>query len=159
MERPRDPDLAARLFGSSPERLLALMRAAWPAAVGPELARRTEVVALDSGVLQVRVPDATWRKGLLRMRGDILRRLRGIAGRAAPRSLGFVEGRVAVTAPTPAAAAAPAGLALPASVAAAAEAIGDPELRRLFLAVARRYLSRFASSPPEGDAGSVSSGS
>lgn len=159
MERPRDPDLAARLFGSSPERLLALMRAAWPAAVGPELARRTEVVALDSGVLQVRVPDATWRKGLVRMRGDILRRLRGIAGRAAPRSLGFVEGRVAANAPAPAAAAAPAELTLPASVAAAAEAIGDPELRRLFLAVARRYLSRFASSPPGGDAGPVSSGS
>ena len=40
MERPRDPDLAARLFGSSPERALTLMRAAWPAAVGPELARK-----------------------------------------------------------------------------------------------------------------------
>jgi hypothetical protein len=159
MERPRDPDLAARLFGSSPERSLALMRAAWPAAVGPELARRTEVVALDSGVLQVRVPDATWRRGLLRMRGDILRRLRGIAGRAAPRSLGFVEGRVAAPAQAPAAAAAPVERALPASVAAAAEGIGDRELRRLFLAVAGRYLSRFAAFPPKGDAGSVPGGS
>ena len=147
MERPRDPDLAARLFGASPERTLALMRAAWPAAVGPELARRTEVVALDSGVLRVRVPDATWRKGLFRMRGDILGRLRRIAGRVAPRSLGFVEGQIAL--PSPAAPATarvpPVQPAAPASVAQAAAAIGDPDLRERFLAAAGRYLSRFAS--------------
>ena len=94
MDRPRDPELAARLFGSSPERRLALMRCAWPAAVGPELARRTEVVSLDGVLRRVRVPDSTWRRGLLRMRGDILARLRSIAGGAAPRSLGFVEGAV-----------------------------------------------------------------
>jgi len=146
MERPRDPDLAARLFGASPERALALMRAAWPAAVGPELARRTEVVAFDSGVLRVRVPDATWRKGLLRMRGDILGRLRGIAGKAAPRSLGFVEGGVTPPPQAPAAIRSAVEPALPASVVSAAEAIPDPELRVLFLAAAGRYLCRFASS-------------
>ncbi len=146
MERPRDPDLAFRLFGANPERALALMRAAWPAAVGPELARRTEVVAFDSGVLRVRVPDATWRKGLLRMRGDILGRLRGIAGKAAPRSLGFVEGRVTPPPRAPTAASPAVEPALPASVVAAAQAIPDLELRVRFLAAAGRYLCRFASS-------------
>jgi hypothetical protein len=158
MERPRDPDLAARLFGSSPERALALMRAAWPAAVGPELARRTELVAFDSGVLRIRVPDATWRRGLLRVRGDILGRLRAIAGRAAPRSLGFVEGPVAV-APAPAPAAAVSVVAQPPpSVAEAARSIADPELRASFLAAAGRYFGRFAPSSPTGSVGSGTSG-
>jgi hypothetical protein len=146
MERPRDPDLAARLFGSSPERALTLMRAAWPAAVGPELARRTELIAFDSGVLRIRVPDATWRRGLWRMRGDILARLRSIAGQAAPRSLGFVEGAVAV-AEAPVRAVAPAvAPVVPASVVLAASSIGDDDLRARFLAAAGRYLGRFGSS-------------
>src|SRR5512140_1071016 len=147
MERPRDPDLAARLFGSSPERALTLMRAAWPAAVGAELARRTELIAFDSGVLRIRVPDATWRRGLWRMRGDILARLRSIAGQAAPRSLGFVEGAVAVAevpvVPAGATAVAP---AVPASVVLAASSIGDADLRARFLAAAGHYLGRFAAS-------------
>jgi hypothetical protein len=153
LERPRDPTLAARLFGSSPERALALMRAAWPAAVGPELARRTELVALDAGVLRIRVPDATWRRGLLRMRGDILGRLRGVAGRAAPRSLGFVEGPVSFP-PAPAGPAAPRTVAgPPRAVVEAAAAIADPEVRARFLAAAAGYLGRFAAPPGENDSG------
>jgi hypothetical protein len=155
MQRPPAPDLAAQLFGASPERALVLMRAAWPVAVGPELARRTEVVALDGGVLRVRVPDATWQRGLARMRGDIVRRLREIAGSAAPRSLGFVLGPVPASQlgePPPAAqklsasAPAPARTA-PAQVRAAAEAIPDPQLRESFLLAAARYLERFSSDP------------
>ncbi len=154
MERPRDPDLAGRLFGSSPERTLLLLRAAWPAAVGPELARRTEVVALDGGVLRIRVPDASWRRGLLRMRGEILGRLRGIAGAAAPRSLGFVEGALSIAPveaalPTPAHAVAEA----PPLVAAASRAIPDRSIREGFLAAAGRYLGRFAAEPAAPDAG------
>jgi hypothetical protein len=149
MQRPPAPDLAAQLFRSSPERTLLLMRAAWPVAVGPELARRTEVVSLDSGVLRVRVPDATWQRGLARMRGDIMRRLREIAGAAAPRSLGFVVGPVPASQAPEArtqeaasrvpAAARPA----PAELLAAARSIPDPQLRERFVAAATRYLGRF----------------
>jgi hypothetical protein len=159
MQRPRDPGLAAQLFGVTPERTLTLMRAAWPAAVGPEVARRTELVALDGGVLRIRVPDATWRRGLWRMRGDILARLREIAGKAAPRSLGFVEGPVAFVEPaagTPAPGAAPQA---PESLVEAAATIADPELRRRFLAVAARYLGRFGSSAPSADGGGSGAGS
>jgi hypothetical protein len=146
MERPRHPDLAAQLFGSSPERRLALVRCAWPAAVGPELARRTEVVALDGGLLRVRVPDWAWQKTLFRMRGDILARLRAIAGRAAPHALGFVQGRVReepAAAPPPAPPAPPAAEPSAALVAAAAT-IADDALRQSFLAAAARYLARFS---------------
>jgi hypothetical protein len=144
MDRPRDPDLAARLFGTKPEHTLALLRAAWPGAVGDEIARRTEVVAFDHGVLRIKVPDLRWQRTLVRMRGDILGRLRRVAGQASPRGLGFVTGEVkglgdAAEAPPPAA---PEPVA-PAIVAEAAQAIPDPEIRARFLAAAGRYLARF----------------
>jgi hypothetical protein len=152
MDRPRHPDFAARLFGAKPEHTLALLRAAWPGAVGEELARRTEVVAFDHGMLRIKVPDMRWQRTLVRMRGFILERLRRVAGRAAPRGLSFVTGEVqhrgaVVPAAPPIASAAPA----PALVAAAAEAIPDPEIRERFLAAAGRYLARF--SPPQAGPG------
>jgi hypothetical protein len=138
--------LAARLFGSAPERTLALLRAAWPRVVGPELARRTEVIALEGDSLRIRVPDAGWRKGLLRMRREILTRLRDLAGDLAPRRLGFTEGFPAGTAPSlpPILPPAPEVPAPPPSPALSAEAarIRDPELRARFLEIAGRYLAR-----------------
>jgi len=154
MDRTRDPDLAARLFGARPEHTLALLRAAWPAAVGQKLARRTEVVALDRGVLRVKVPDARWQRTLLKMRADILSRLRGVAAGAAPWGLGFVVGPVPEPPePPPAPPKAPPAPAPPAVVAAAA-AIPDPEVRARFLAAAAEYLARFA--PAQGSGGSGS---
>jgi len=144
MDRPSQPDLAARLFGASPERALTLLRAVWPAAVGPKLARRTEVVAFDRGLLRIRVPDAGWRRQLVRMRSEILTRIRRIAGGVAPHALGFVEGPVAALAPSDAPPVTPASPATaPPDVAAAAESITDPALRARFLAAAGRYLRRF----------------
>jgi len=95
MDRVSGLSLAARLFGSSPQRTLALLQAAWPMAVGPELARRTEVIGVERGTLRVRVPDAGWRKVLHRMQPQILGRLREIAGELAPRRMGFLEGQMA----------------------------------------------------------------
>ncbi len=146
MDRARDPALAGRLFGGHPARALALMRAAWPAVVGPELARRTEVVAFDSGLLRVSVPDETWRRGLARMRRDLLGRLRGVAGGAAPRSLGFVvEPRPLPPLPPTAAVEAP--VEPPQSLVEAAETIPDAALRARFLDAAARYLARFGGEP------------
>jgi len=143
MRRIGDAGLARRLFGTVPFRTLALVRAAWPRAVGPDLARRTEVVALESATLRVRVPDARWRKELHRMQPQILARLREIVGDLAPRRLGFMEGPIApapsheagrtVTSTTPAA---------PPEVVAGASVLDDAELRRRFLEVAARYLER-----------------
>jgi len=143
--------LAARLFGSAPERTVALLRAAWPRVVGPELARRTEVIALEGDSLRIRVPDAGWRKGLLRMRREILTRLRDLVGDLAPRRLGFTEGFPAGTAPSlpPVLPSAPAAPAPPPSPALSAEAerISDPDLRARFLEAAGRYLARTARPP------------
>jgi hypothetical protein len=146
LQRPLTVGLARRLFGAVPARTLALVRAAWTRAVGTDLARRTEVVALEGTTLRIRVPDARWRKELHRMQPEILARLRETTGELAPRRLGFMEGPVATVANAaaaaePARAEAPAPAPLPASVVAGALAL-DPDLRARFLEVAARYLER-----------------
>jgi hypothetical protein len=171
MERISGRSLAARLFGASPARTLALLEAAWPLAVGPELARRTEVLGIEGGTLRVRVPDAGWRKVLHRMQPQILRHLREIAGDLAPRRMGFVEGgstdrpqSAAEASATPdraQSAAAPRSdgdarggfqggsslrsesvVSSPPEIKAVAATIDDTEIRTRFLEVATRYLAR-----------------
>jgi hypothetical protein len=141
LERLIGAGLARRLFGATPERTLALVRAAWPRAVGQDLARRTEVIALEAGTLRVRVPDARWRKELHRIQPDILGRLRDVVGDLAPRRMGFMEGPMpppASSEPTRVRPPSPP----PAEVVAGASALADPELRARFLEVAARYLDR-----------------
>jgi hypothetical protein len=144
LQRPLTVGLARRLFGSVPARSQALIRAAWPRAVGPDLARRTEVVTLEAGTLRIRVPDARWRKELHRIQPQILARLRDIVGDLAPRRLGFVEGPLAMVAGAPddTPRREPPPAPAPPEVVAGAQALHDPELRARFLEVAARYLDR-----------------
>jgi len=135
-----DAGSAARLFDGGTAARLALLRALWPAAVGPEIARRTEVIGIEGDVLRVRVADAGWRKALFRVYRDIIVRLRRDAGPLAPARLGFLEGPVAdPPQPPPAPTATP---RLPASVKEAAAAIGDDDVRTRFLETAARYIGR-----------------
>jgi hypothetical protein len=143
MERAVARHSAPALFGGSRERTLALLRAAWPAAVGAELARRTEVLALEGDALRLRVPDAAWRRHLLQMREPILARLRAVAGPLTPYRLSFTEGGIARIAAggddlavPPAAKSEP-----PASLVSESLIIADPELRARFLESAARYLA------------------
>src|SRR5262245_45130867 len=156
LDRAPNIVMASQLFGTKGPSALALLRAAWPHAVGQEVARRSELLSLEGRILRVRVPDAGWRRVLHRMQPEILGRLRRLAGDLAPVRLGFseaapsvgpgtaVENRRESSAPTremrvPSAAA-------PASVTAEAEAIADPEIRARFLSAAARYLGRQQSS-------------
>jgi len=153
MERAGARDVAEQLFGTTPERRLLLLRAAWPRVVGPELARRTRVITLEGDALRIGVPDASWGRGLFKMRREILDRLRVIAGRLAPRGLGFVEGHapLAREASEPAAPPAPAPPPPPPpALLDAAPPNADPQLRERFLASAGRYLERFRGGAPEG---------
>jgi hypothetical protein len=142
LTRAQTPGLAARIFGAGPEARLALVRACWRVAVGEDLARRTEVLALEGTTLRLRVPDARWRKVLHRMQRDILWRLHQSVGDLAPKRLGFTEGPVASDVALPEAPAPPPLRPVPDAVAASAESILDPDLRRRFLETAARYLSR-----------------
>lgn len=142
-ERASAKGLAVRLFGKDSPHALTLLRAAWPKAVGEDLGRRTEVVALEGVTLRIRVPDAGWRRVLHRMQGEILARLREVAGPLAPRRLGFVEGRIAVADAAPAP---PEPVSsderCPPGLVDEAAAIADPEVRARFVETAGRYLSR-----------------
>ena len=79
MEEAHSKDLARHIFTTGSARL-ALLRAAWTVAVGPELARRTEILAIEGSTLRVRVPDARWKSVLHKMQRDLVVRLRQIAG-------------------------------------------------------------------------------
>ena len=154
LERAAAQGLLQRLFPPGSRQRLELMRAAWPLAVGRDLACRTDVLAIEGRTLRVRVPDARWRKVLHRMRGDIVAKLQAVAGPAAPDRLGFQEDatRAPRVPPGPAqrpAAVAPAASApAPAAVAAAAGAIADEDLRRAFVETAARYLGRAVRADP-----------
>jgi hypothetical protein len=142
-------DVAARLFGGSPEARLALLRATWRHVAGPELARRTEVLAIEGQTLRIRVSDARWRKVLHRMQPELIPRLRRLAAGAAPQRLGFTEGGLAapVNEPPPQ----PTRYAdwpVPHEVEVASRAISDEEMRQSFLEVAGRYLRRSACAKP-----------
>jgi hypothetical protein len=142
MDRVSGRTLAARLFGASPARTLALLQAAWPLAVGPELARRTEVVGIENRTLRVRVPDVSWRKVLHRVQPQILSRLREIAGdELTPRRMGFLEGGLSAI-DTPPPPPAPRPPAIPAAIAQLAASIPDAEIRARFASAAARYLAR-----------------
>src|SRR5688500_1739137 len=143
LQHPVTVSLARRLFGAVPARTLALVRAAWPHAVGPDLALRTEVVTLEGATLRIRVPDARWRKELHRMQPEILARLRETTGELAPRRLGFVEGPVALPPYEPPRVEPLSPAAAPAEVVASAAVLTDPVLRERFLEVAARYLERW----------------
>jgi hypothetical protein len=159
MQRSAPDTLAGEIFGGDSRRRLTLLKAAWPAAVGPELARRSEVVALDREVLRIRVPDGIWRRSLWRMRGDLLARLRRLAGRAAPRALSIAEGMVAPPPAPPATPPAPLPVtSLPAEVAEAAAAIPDDEVRRRFQEAAARYFGRFGAGDQAGSTGDEGGG-
>lgn len=142
LSRAGDSTLASRLFGRGTPGALALLRAAWPRAVGAELARRTEVLAVEGATLRIRVPDARWRKVLHRMQPEILGRLRGLTGLLAPRRLGFNEGPVLPGPEAPHAAEPQTAAELPESLVGPARAIADPEIRAGFERSAALYLSR-----------------
>ena len=152
LEKPDHRGLVRRLFPPGSPQRLELVRAAWPLAVGADLARRTEVLELEGRTLRVRVPDASWRKVLHRMRTHILARMAEVAGEAAPDRLGFQEEALGTVRPLPPAAA-PAAAGLPAEAPAAvrreAETIADPDLRRAFVETAARYLARGRATPTE----------
>lgn len=170
MDRISGRSLAARLFGASPARTLALLHAAWPLAVGPDLARRTEVLGLENGTMRLRVPDARWRKVLHRMQPQILAHLRELTGDLAPRRMGFVEGGIAPDSErqlqgdsdpgverrkaavddggfqggprTPILPGVSAPPEIEVATAINAAQIADPEIRERFVAAAARYLAR-----------------
>jgi hypothetical protein len=139
--------MAERIFGGSPQATLELLRAVWPVAVGPEMARRSSVAAVAGRTLVVRVPDARWHRVMLRLRPQIVRSLHRAAGALAPPGLAFIEGHAAEEGSMPRPVLPPPPRPLGAEILDAAAAIPDEALRSAFLDAAARYLTRSTERP------------
>jgi hypothetical protein len=123
--------------------LVPVLRA-WPAAVGPEIARHARPARRTrEGDLVVHCSDAGWAQTLTMMAGDLTARLADALGADAPRSLRFRVGTVAPPGevvsqlpppPPPAAVEAAESLAAP---------IADERLR----AAAERVIARSLAAP------------
>ena len=54
---------------------LRLLQALWPKLVGSSLAESTSVVGVDGSRVLIQVPDPSWKKQLLSIRTQLLRKL------------------------------------------------------------------------------------
>jgi predicted nucleic acid-binding Zn ribbon protein len=107
----------------------ALVRAAWPQAVGPKIAAHTRPVALVSSRLIVEVEDAIWQRQLEAVCGQILPRLGKLAGRE---SVAAIEFRIGIPRRAPQRA------EKAHAESDEADGIADPVLRRLYKTARKR---------------------
>ncbi len=110
-----------------------LARAAWPAAVGAKIAKRTRAVGYVDGCLTIEVLDPVWLPQLRTMYGHILTHVQEIAGADAVKSIRLREGAPRIE---PQRAEAPRAAAKD-----EADGIPDPMLRRLYRRSRKRALA------------------
>ena len=94
MSRRRAPRPAAGAFQAAlqqaaPKTPLAAVQAAWPAAVGEQLAAVATPVSERAGTLTIECADAVWTQELDLMQETLLQRLRDAVGDRAPQALRF----------------------------------------------------------------------
>lgn len=129
-----------------------IVRASWAHLVGVQVAARTQVFRLYRETLIVHVPDRAWQSQLRRLEPQLLARVNQLLGRRLVAALDFrVDASLAAPADVAAAAAPPRtpprkgpareeAPARDAELEASARAIGDPELRALFLRTSQKML-------------------
>ena len=94
MSRRRAPRPAADAFKAALQRVapqtpLAAVQAAWPAAVGEQLAAVATPVSEWAGTLTIECVEAVWVQELDLMQETLLEQLRAEVGDQAPRALRF----------------------------------------------------------------------
>ena len=94
MSRRRAPRPAVGAFQTAlrraaPRTGLAALQAAWPGAVGEQLAAVARPVSERAGTVFVDCADAVWAQELELMQEALLERLRGELGELSPRALRF----------------------------------------------------------------------
>ncbi len=65
----------------------------WSEIVGEQVARRSEAIRYEDGILYVAVPDASWRQELAMQTENILQAIRNLPYGRAVRQLRLVHGR------------------------------------------------------------------
>jgi len=94
MSRRRAPRPAANAFKAALQRVapktsLAAIQAAWPEAVGAQLAAVATPVSERDGTLTIECADAVWAQELDLMQATLLERLQRELGEQAPEALRF----------------------------------------------------------------------
>jgi predicted nucleic acid-binding Zn ribbon protein len=78
---PLDPAIRSLIatFRNSPnwdaQLDLELLQKLWPTLAGGSLAAATQVVAIQGSTAVINVPDLVWRRQLVRMKGQLLRKI------------------------------------------------------------------------------------
>lgn len=110
-----------------------LTAAAWPAAVGKQVAARTRVLRVEERRLVVAVEDVLYQRNLQSLTRQILANLRDLVGSAAPESIEFV---LAPQRRSP-----QREFRLEAASRDEADSIADPGLRRIYVNSRKRALA------------------
>lgn len=87
--RPASGAFQAALQKAAPKTPLAAVQAAWPTAVGEQLAAVATPVSERAGTLTIECADAVWTQELDLMQEALLQRLRDAVGDQAPQALRF----------------------------------------------------------------------
>jgi len=87
--RPAANALQAALQRAAPKTPLAAVQAAWPSAVGEQLAAVATPVSERNGTLTIECAEAVWVQELDLMQETLLARLRDAVGEQAPQALRF----------------------------------------------------------------------
>lgn len=122
--------------------------AAWPAAVGEQVARQAWPLRIGrDGTLHVATSSSTWAFELDRLAPEILDRLRSALGAHAPTAIRFRPGPLPERGPDRRPGEPPPGVARPtpedeAEATGLASSIADPELRELVRRAARASLAK-----------------
>ena len=115
----------------------------WTAAVGSELAARSEPASLQDGILTVRVEDVAWGRMIMKLQNEIRPRLNAAMGFRAVKRIRFViDGKpISQTVPEAPSTFAPEPVEPSSAIIEAAESIGDSGLRESMVRTATRYLA------------------
>jgi hypothetical protein len=149
MERiGREVERTLKDAGDGTALALADVTAAWPGAVGPDVARQAWPLRIGrDGTLHVATSSATWAFELDRLSAEIAERLASALGESAPQRFRFRVGPIPEAGPsrepkTPHVQPLPPSPEAVSAAASAAAEIDDPELRELAARAARASLSR-----------------
>ena len=115
----------------------------WAAAVGDELAARSEPASFHDGIVTVRVEDVAWGRMIMKLQNEIRPRLNKAMGFRAVKRIRFVIDGKPLSTRVPEEPARPAlePVEPSSAILEAAESIGDTGLRDAMIGTASRYLA------------------
>lgn len=137
-KQPRRASSSAGTGAADPLFAEDLIRSAWTHLAGKQLASRTRPLRIYGDTLIVEVPDRAWPRELRRFEGALLDRVNRLLGQTRVCDVQWRVNPALAEPPAPEPPRKPPARETDAALEAAARAIPDPELRELFVRIARK---------------------